>query len=163
MKPCNVLFLCTGNSARSIIAETILNELGGGRFRAFSAGSNPTGRVNPIALELLSRNGYSIAGVRSKDVKEFTRTGAPPIDFVITVCDATAGESCAVFPGRPVSAHWGVPDPATVQGSEEDRRQAFRDVLSILRQRVQRFTSLPFESIDKVALRELVREIGERP
>lgn len=161
MKPvCNVLFLCTANSARSIIAESLLNSLGGGRFRAFSAGSAPSGRVNPIALEALVMNGYSVQGVRSKDMKEFTRSGAPPIDFVITLCDAAAGESCPVFQGRPVRAHWGVKDPAAVEGSDVEKRQAFLDVLGILRRRVQTFTSLPFESIDKLALKGLVHEIG---
>jgi arsenate reductase len=162
MKPVYVLFLCTANSARSIIAEALLNSLGGGRFRAYSAGSAPSGRVNPIALEVLAMNGYPVQGVRSKDVKEFTRTGAPPFDFVITLCDSAAGESCPIFPGRPVRAHWGVADPAAVDGSGAEKRRAFSEVLGILRRRVQTFTSLPFESIDKSALKNVLHEIGAR-
>jgi arsenate reductase len=162
MKPVNVLFLCTANSARSIIAEALLNSLGGGRFRAYSAGSAPSGQVNPIALEVLAMNGYSVQGVRSKDMKEFTRTGAPSFDFVITLCDSAAGESCPIFQGRPVRAHWGVRDPAAVDGSDAEKRRAFSEVLGILRRRVQTFTSLPFESIDKLALKDLVHEIGAR-
>lgn len=156
-----VLFLCTGNSARSIMAESILNELGGGRFRAFSAGSHPTGRVHPLALETLARSNYGIAEARSKDWSEFIHPGTAPIDFVITLCDAAAGESCPVFPGRPIRAHWGVADPAAVQGSNEAQRAAFRDALMILRRRIQRFTSLPFESLDKLALRGPLEEIGQ--
>lgn len=162
MKTVNVLFLCTANSARSIIAETLLNSLGGGRFRAYSAGSAPSGRVNPIALEVLAMNGYSVQGVRSKDMREFTRTGAPSFDFVITLCDSAAGESCPIFQGRPVKAHWGVSDPAAVDGSDAEKRRAFSEVLGILRRRVQTFTSLPLESTDKLALKELVHEIGAR-
>jgi arsenate reductase len=163
MKPtCNVLFLCTANSARSIMAEALLNGLGGGRFRAFSAGSRPSGQVHPIALELLSQNAYPIQGARSKHVEEFERSGAPAMDFVITLCDSAAGESCPVIRGRPVRAHWGVKDPAAVEGSDEAKRRAFAEVLGILRRRVQTFTSLPFESVDKSAMRELVHEIGER-
>jgi arsenate reductase len=161
MKPVNVLFLCTANSARSIIAECLLNGLGGGRFRGFSAGSAPSGRVHPMAIEVLVQNGYSVSGVRSKDVKEFTRSGAPAIDFVITLCDAAAGESCPIFQGRPVRAHWSVPDPAAAQGSDAERRQAFSRTLGVLRRRVQNFTGLPFESIDKLALKDMVHEIGE--
>lgn len=156
----NVLFLCTANSARSIMAEAVLNALGAGRFRAFSAGSHPSGRVNPITIEVLARNGYPVADVRSKAWDEFARTGAPPIDFVITVCDAAAGETCPIFPGRPVTAHWGVPDPASVNGTEEEKRRAFVEALGTLRRRVQSLTSLPFDSVDKIALRDLVREIG---
>ncbi|MGZ5101630.1 MAG: arsenate reductase ArsC [Usitatibacter sp.] len=157
----NVLFLCTGNSARSIMAEAILNALGGGRFRAFSAGSHPTGRVNPFALELLEKNGYSSQGARSKAWEEFTGPKAAPIDFVITVCDAAAAESCPVFPGRAVKAHWGVADPAAVEGSDADKRRAFGEALGILRRRIQRFTSLPFDSVDKTALRSALRQIAE--
>lgn len=156
----NVLFLCTANSARSIMAESILNALGGGRFHAFSAGSRPSGQIDPIAIEVLWSNGYPAAEVRTKGWDEFARTGAPPIDFVITVCDAAAGETCPVFPGRPVIAHWGVPDPTSVTGTPEVRRRAFVEVLGILRRRVQALTSLPFDSVDKIALREQVREIG---
>ncbi len=159
--PIHVLFLCTGNSARSIIAESLLNALGGGRFRAYSAGSHPTGRVNPFALEVLIRDGYRVEGVRSKGWEEFTGPKAPRIDFVITVCAAAAGEACPVFPGRPVAAHWGVTDPAAVDGSDEDKRRAFRETLGILRRRVQSFTGLPFESTDRRALKGAMAEIGE--
>ena len=156
----NVLFLCTANSARSIMAESLLNALGGARFRAFSAGSRPSGRVNPIAVEVLAANGYPVSGVRSKAWDEFARPGATPIDFVITVCDAAAGEACPVFPGRPVTAHWGVADPAAVTGNEEEKRRAFVAVLGTLRRRIQTLTSLPFDSVDKIALRSQLREIG---
>lgn len=158
--PYNVLFLCTGNSARSIMAEALLNALGGGRFHAFSAGSHPTGRVSPIALELLERHGYDARGARSKSWDEFARPGAPKIDFVITVCDSAAAVGCPAFPGRPVAAHWGIPDPAAIQGSVEHQRPAFLAALVILRRRVQTFTSLPFESTDKRALEGMVREIA---
>jgi arsenate reductase len=159
--PIHVLFLCTGNSARSIIAESLLNGLGGGRFRAFSAGSRPTGTVNPFALQVLARDGYPVEGVRSKSWDEFTGPGAPPIDFVITVCGNAANEACPVFPGKAVRAHWGVEDPAAVTGSDADKQRAFRETLDILRRRVQRFTSLPFESTDPRALRHAMAEIGE--
>lgn len=160
-EPVHVLFLCTGNSARSIIAEALLNGLGGGRFRGFSAGSHPLGRVNALALEVLARNGIATEGARSKSWDEFARPGAPRIDFVITVCGNAAGEVCPVFPGKPVSAHWGVPDPAAVEGTDEEKRQAFRHTLEVMRRRVQRFTSLPFESTDKRALKGAMAEIGE--
>ena len=156
----NVLFLCTANSARSIMAESLLNALGGGRFRAFSAGSHPSGRVNPIAIDVLAANGYPVSGVRSKGWDEFARPGTASIDFVITVCDAAAGEACPVFPGRPVTAHWGVPDPAAVSGSDEEKRRAFVAVLGTLRRRIQTLTGLPFDSVDKIALRGQLREIG---
>ncbi len=136
-----VLFLCTANSARSIIAESLLNALGGGRFRAFSAGSPPTGRVNPLAIEVLARAGYPVEGVRSKGWEEFAAKGAPPIDFVITVCDDAAREPCPIFPGKPVAAHWGMPDPAAVEGDEATRREAFERTLSALRTRVQELVS----------------------
>lgn len=142
------------------MAEAILNALGGTRFRGFSAGSHPTGRVNPLALELLAKDGYSTHGVRSKSWDEFTAPKAPRIDFVITVCDNAAGEICPIFPGRPISAHWGVADPAAVEGSDEDKRRAFRSALGILRRRVQRFTSLPFDSVDRIALRGAMLEIA---
>ena len=158
----NVLFLCTANSARSIISEALLNGLGGGRFKAYSAGSHASGTVNPLALRVLQDAGIPTQGLRSKSWDEFARPGAPDIDFVITVCDNAANEACPVFPGRPVTAHWGVPDPAAVQGSDEQRREAFAQALRVLRRRVQELTSLPFDSVDKIALRSQLREIGER-
>jgi len=162
-KPVRVLFVCTANSARSIMAESILNAVGGERFRAFSAGSHPSGRVNPLALEALARTGYSAAGARSKSWDEFAAKGAPAIDFVITVCDSAAGEACPVFPGRPVSAHWGIPDPAAAGGSDEEQRRAFAKALGTLRRHIQQFTSLPFESVDRRALGGLMMEIGGDP
>jgi len=157
----NVLFVCTGNSARSIMAEALLNALGGGRFRAFSAGSHPKGRIHPVALETLARNRIDTAGLGSKDWTEFTRSRAPRMDFVITLCDAAAGEPCPAFPGRFVRAHWGLPDPAAVDGSEQAEQAAFRDALSVLRRRIQRFTDLPFASLDRPVLESEVRAIGE--
>ena len=156
----NVLFVCTANSARSIMAEAALNTLGGGRFRAFSAGSDPTGRVHPIALEVLARAGYSTAGLHSKDWSAFARSRAPRLDFVITVCDKAAGEACPPFPGAPLPSHWSIPDPAAVEGTDAEKRRAFRDALRMLARRVQRFTSLPFDSVDKDALRGSIEEIG---
>jgi arsenate reductase len=160
MRAYNVLFLCTGNSARSIIAESLLNALGGGRFRGLSAGSHPKGQVHPLAIEALSAAGYPTTGARSKSWNEFAQPGAPAIDFVVTVCDNAAAEVCPVFPGRPVSAHWGLPDPAAVQGTLEEQRTAFRDTLRELRRRVQQLTSLPFGSTDERALPALLRQIA---
>ena len=161
MKPTyNVLFLCTGNSARSIIAESLLNALGGGRFCGFSAGSHPKGEVHPLAIEVLARAGYPTLEARSKSWGEFARPGAPAIDFVITVCDNAAAETCPVFPGRPVSAHWGMPDPAAALGTADDQRDAFRDTLREMRRRVQQFTSLPFGSTDQQALRAMMQAIA---
>ena len=157
----NVLFVCTGNSARSIMAEALLNALGGGRFRSSSAGSHPKGRIHPVALETLARNRIDTAGLRSKDWTEFTRSRAPRMDFGITLCDAAAGEPCPAFPGRFVRAHWGLPDPAAVDGSEQAEQAAFRDALSVLRRRIQRFTDLPFASLDRPVLESEVRAIGE--
>jgi arsenate reductase len=138
----NVLFLCTGNSARSVLAEAILNASGGARFRAFSAGSHPAGRVNPFALELLAKNGIGTAGLRSKSWDEFARPDAPKMDFIFTVCDSAAAEACPIWPGHPVTAHWGVPDPAAVQGSDEERRRAFAEAFALLSERIRRFIEL---------------------
>lgn len=158
--PINVLFVCTANSARSIMAEAMLNALGGGRFRAFSAGSHPSGRVDPTALDVLAKNGYDTRGLRSKSWQEFARPGAERMDFVIGVCDDAAGEDWPAFRGRPVTAHWHVPDPAAAPGSAADRRRVFLDTLGTLRRRIQAFTGLPFESVDKAALRVPLAEIG---
>jgi arsenate reductase len=160
--PTRVLFLCTANSARSIMAEALLNALGGGRFRAFSAGSHASGQVNPLALAALERAGYPTRGLRSKGWDEFAARGAPAIDLVITVCDHAAAEICPVIPGRRVSAHWGVPDPAAAHGTDDERRAAFAAALCVLRRRVQELTSLPLESIDGIALQAALREIGRR-
>jgi arsenate reductase len=156
----NVLFLCTGNSARSILAESILNDRGNGRFRAYSAGSHPKGAVSPRALALLERMGLPTAGLRSKAWDEFAQPGAPPLDFVFTVCDDAAGEVCPVWPGQPMTAHWGQPDPVAVQGSELDQTNAFRDAFRMLERRIALFTSLPMASLDRLALGTKVREIG---
>jgi arsenate reductase (thioredoxin) len=157
----NVLFLCTGNSARSILAEAILNERGRGRFKAYSAGSHPKGAVNPRAMALLERMGLPTEGLRSKAWDEFARPGAPPLDFVFTVCDDAAGEVCPVWPGQPMTAHWGQPDPAAVAGSELDQTNAFREAFRMLERRIALFTSLPIASLDRLALGTKVREIGK--
>jgi arsenate reductase len=159
-RPCSVLFLCTGNSARSILAEAVLNDRGQGRFRAFSAGSRPNGRVNPYALALLAQEGLRTEGLRSKSWDEFAAPGAPPLDFVFTVCDNAAGEVCPIWPGAPVTAHWGLPDPAAVQGSDAEKAQAFRDTYSALLRRIALLTSLPIPALDQQALSRKVREIG---
>jgi len=161
MRRYNVLFLCTGNSARSILAEAYLNARGGGRFVAYSAGSHPAGRVNPYALELLERLGISTQGLRSKSWDEFARPDAPRMDIVITVCDSAAGEQCPFWPGRPVTAHWGVPDPAAVQGSEDEKRKAFEAAFGQLSARIDRLLALPIESLDPPALRNRLAEIGQ--
>ena len=145
----NVLFLCTGNSARSILAEAYLNHAGRGRFRAYSAGSHPNGRVNPFALELLERSKLPTTGARSKSWDEFAGPLAPKMDFIFTVCDSAAAETCPVWPGHPVSAHWGVPDPAAVQGSDEQKRRAFKDALTTLSRRIDLFLALPVEKLDE--------------
>jgi len=157
----NVLFLCTANSARSILAESILNATAPDRFRAFSAGSHPGGKVNPFAIELLAKNRYPTEGARSKAWDEFAAPGAPALDFVFTVCDNAAGEVCPVWPGQPVSAHWGIPDPAAATGSDDDKRRAFLDAFLLLQRRIQLFTSLPFAKIDKLSLQQRLREIGK--
>ena len=157
----NVLFLCTGNSARSILAESLLNNLGKGRFRAFSAGSHPTGQVNPFALELLQKNHFPVADLRSKVWDEFAQADAPQLDFVITVCDKAAGEVCPVWPGQPMTAHWGIPDPAAVEGSDEAKRHAMVEAMNQLQRRICMFVSLPFEKLDRMKLQQAVRDIGK--
>ena len=157
----NVLFLCTGNSARSILAETLLTHLGKGRFRAFSAGSHPAGQINPFALELLEKNHFDTSGLRSKSWDEYAQPGAPRLDFVITVCDNAAGEVCPVWPGQPITAHWGIPDPAAVEGSDEQKRHAFVDAMNRLQRRICMFVSLPFATLDSMKLQQAVREIGK--
>jgi arsenate reductase (thioredoxin) len=156
----NVLFLCTGNSARSILAESLLNHLGAGRFRAFSAGSFPKGQVHPRAIELLKRTGLPTEGLRSKSWDEFAAPGAPPIDFVITVCDNAAGEVCPIWPGKPMTAHWGIADPAAVQGGAE-QVAAFRKALAELEARIKLFVHVPLKSLDRMALQQTVRSIGQ--
>ena len=159
-QPKHVLFLCTGNSARSILAEVVMNAMGQGRFIAHSAGSNPTGRVNPFALELLQKNRFVTDGLRSKSWDEFAVQGAPPLDFVFTVCDNAAGEVCPFWPGQPVTAHWGVEDPAAVEGSDEDKRKAFVRALTTLQRRIELFLSLPHGKLDRLALQRRLDEIG---
>jgi arsenate reductase len=159
-RPLNVLFLCTGNSARSIMAEALLNAMGRGRFKAYSAGSRPTGRVNPFALELLQENGLPVAGLRSKSWDEFARPGAPEMDFVFTVCDSAAGEACPIWPGQPVSAHWGMEDPAAVAGDDEKRRTAFRRAYELLKHRIGLLLRLPVADLDRAALAAKLNEIG---
>jgi protein-tyrosine-phosphatase len=156
----NVLFLCTGNSARSILSEALLNKRGQGQFRAFSAGSHPAGRVNPYALELLRKIGYSTDGLRSKSWDEFAALGAPELDFVFTVCDNAAGEVCPMWPGQPITAHWGIPDPAAVDGTDEHKRKAFEDAFRILERRISLFLSLPIRSLEQLVLQERLSEIG---
>jgi arsenate reductase len=156
----NVLFLCTGNSARSILAEAILNHTGKGRFRAFSAGSHPGGKVNSFAIELLDRQGLAVADLRSKSWDEFAAVGAPHIDFVFTVCDNAAGETCPIWPGKPMTAHWGIEDPAAVEGSDEDKRRAFFKAYAEMNRRISLFTSLPLTKIEGLALKRELDEIG---
>lgn len=160
----NVLFLCTGNSARSILAESILNRLGAGRFTAFSAGSMPTGRVNPHALHLLKRFNYPVDQLRSKSWEEFDRAynpDAPELHFVFTVCDNAAGEVCPIWPGQPMTAHWGVPDPAAVDGSEAEIAEAFADIYGRLHNRLELFTNLPMSSLDRLTLQARLDGIGK--
>lgn len=158
-QPLNVLFLCTGNSARSILAEAILNRDGGGRFRAVSAGSNPTGTVNPCALHTLDKLGYPAEGYRSKSWDEFAQ--GPQFDLIFTVCDSAAAETCPVWPGRPVSAHWGIPDPAAVDGSDAEKAAAFLDAFRMLKRRIDLMLALPADSLEDVALRERLHAIGQ--
>ena len=159
-KTYNVLFLCTGNSARSIIAECVLNKLGRGRFRAFSAGSFPKGEVHPYAVELLRRQAFDTDALRSKSWNEFAAPGAPQLDFVFTVCDNARGEVCPIWPGQPMTAHWGMPDPAAAEGNEAERRLAFAETLRMLNNRVGAFVNLPLKSLDKLSLQKRIDEIG---
>ncbi len=156
----NVLFLCTGNSARSILAEALLNAMGGKRFRGFSAGSHPKGAVNPHALKLLERSRLPTEGLRSKSWDEFAAPGAPTMDFVFTVCDDAAGEVCPMWPGQPLTAHWGVPDPAAATGTEEEIDRAFFKAYEQLQRRISLFTSLRLDQLDRVALQKRIDEIG---
>jgi arsenate reductase len=156
----NALFLCTGNSARSIMAEAILNRLGAGKFRAYSAGSQPRGQVHPETIRLLQGLDYDISGFRSKSWDEFAKPGAPSLDFVFTVCDNAAGETCPLWPGQPMTAHWGVPDPAEAAGTPAEVALAFKDAYRMLHQRISVFTALPFRSLDRLSLQSKLTEIG---
>ena len=160
-RPFDVLFLCTGNSARSIMAEAILNKLGSGKFRAFSAGSQPKGRVHPETLRLLQSLGYDAAGFRSKSWSEFADPGAPLLDFVFTVCDNAAGETCPLWPGQPITAHWGVPDPAEVKGTPAEIAVAFKDTYRMLNNRVGAFSNLKLSGLDRLSLQTKMTDIGK--
>ena len=160
-RPFNVLFLCTGNSARSILAEATLNAMGKGRFKAWSAGSHPAGKVNPYAIELLQKNRLSTEDLRSKSWDEFARADAPALDFVFTVCDNAAGELCPIWPGQPMTAHWGVPDPAAVEGSDEAKRKAFFTAWNQLQHRISIFVSLPLDRLDRLSLKQRLDDIGK--
>jgi arsenate reductase len=162
-RPYNILVLCTGNSARSILAGALFNTVGAGRFKAYSAGSHPAGRVNPFAIEQLQTLGYPIESLRSKSWDEFAQPDSPQMDFIVTVCDNAAGEVCPLWPGQPVTAHWGFPDPAAVTGSDEEKRAAFAQTLRQIKARVQLFLSLPLETLDRVAIEERMRAIGNDP
>lgn len=162
MRTYNVLFLCTGNSARSILAEAYLNARGRGRFRAWSAGSHPAGKVNRFALELLEKHRIDASGVRSQSWDEFARPGAPQMDFVFTVCDSAAGEACPVWPGQPVTAHWGVADPAAAGGSDDEKRKAFLKAFTELSTRINRLLALPIEKLERAALKHELDGIGKR-
>lgn len=156
----NVLFLCTGNSARSILAEALLNRMGQGRFRAYSAGSFPKGKVHAQALALLDELGFETEGLRSKSWDEFAGPGAPKMDFIFTVCDSAAAEVCPIWPGQPMSAHWGIPDPAAATGTEAERMKAFRQAFNTLKRRIELFASLPLASLDRMSLKRRMDEIG---
>ena len=162
-RPYNILILCTGNSARSIMAEALFNTLGAGRFKAYSAGSHPSGKVNPFAIEQVQALGYPVEGLRSKSWDEFAQPGAQEMDFVITVCDNAAGEACPFWPGQPMTAHWGFPDPAAVQGTDEVKREAFKQTVRQIRHRVQLFLSLPLETLDRMAIENKMQAIGKEP
>lgn len=157
----NVLFVCSGNSARSIMAEAILNQLGLGRFRAFSAGSHPRGEVHPLTLEVLSSQGYAVSGVRSKSWSEFATADAPPMDFIFTVCDQAAGEVCPVWPGQPITGHWGFADPVAVSGTPEEQRKAFANIQLQIVSRLRLFLSLPLDKIDRLSLQTKLRELDQ--
>jgi protein-tyrosine-phosphatase len=159
----NVLFLCTGNSARSILGESIVNQLGQGRFRGFSAGSQPKGEVHPYSLDLLSSLRFPVDGLSSKSWDVFAAAGAPPMDFIFTVCDDAAGEACPAWPGQPMTAHWGVPDPAAAQGTEIERRAAFRQAFAALENRIRIFLSLPLARLDTMTLQARLDAIGRQP
>ncbi|MDH3240387.1 MAG: arsenate reductase ArsC [Alphaproteobacteria bacterium] len=159
-RPYNVLFVCTGNSARSIMAECIINREGMGNFKGFSAGSHPREEVHPMAIDLLKSNNYKVEDLAPKDWESFTKPGAPELDFVFTMCDSAANEVCPVFPGQPISAHWGMPDPASVQGTEAERRFAFADTFRMITQRVGIFVNLPLRSLDRLSLQKRMDEIG---
>jgi len=159
----NVLFLCTGNSARSILAESILNRRGKGQFRGFSAGSHPNGQVNPFALEILERLDFPTEGLRSKSWDEFTTPASPHFDFIITVCDNAAGETCPTWLGKPTTAHWGIPDPAALQGNDTEKKRAFDQAFKSLDSRIQLFLSLPIESLDQLRLKQEMAAIGKTP
>ncbi|MGE0751428.1 MAG: arsenate reductase ArsC [Variibacter sp.] len=159
-RPRNVLFLCTGNSARSIIAEAVLNKIGAGKFRAYSAGSQPRGEINPHTIRLLKGLGYDTSGFRSKSWNEFAKPGAPAFDFIFTVCDDAAGEACPVWPGKPMTAHWGIPDPAAVTGSDAEIALAFNETYRMLSRRIELLLALPLESLDRMATQARLNEIG---
>jgi arsenate reductase len=162
-RPYNVLFLCTGNSARSILAESLLNHWGGGQFKAFSAGSFPKGQVHPLALELLTRMKLPTEGLRSKSWDEYAAPGAPSLDFIFTVCDNAAGEVCPVWPGKPITAHWGIADPAAAEGPDADKAFAFRKAFRELETRIKLFVQLPIASLEQMTLKEKLRAIGRAP
>jgi arsenate reductase len=160
-EPFNVLFLCTGNSARSILGEAIINRVGAGKFKGYSAGSMPKGQVHPLTLKLLKQLNYDTTALRSKAWDEFSASGAPRLDFVFTVCDNAANETCPIWPGQPMSAHWGVPDPAAVEGTDSEKALAFADTYRMLNSRISIFTSLPLGSLDKLSLQRRLDEIGK--
>jgi len=160
-KKYNVLFVCTGNSARSILAECVMNRIGKPRFTGFSAGSHPQGKVHPYALELLKNQNYPVKTLRSKNWSEFAQEGAPDLDFIFTVCDNAAGEACPVWPGQPISAHWGLPDPAAVEGSEAEKRFAFANTMRMINQRIDIFCNLPIDGLDQLTLQRRLEDIGQ--
>jgi len=164
MQPYNILFLCTGNSARSVFAEVAANHLaaGGGKFRAYSAGSHPKGEVHPLTLAVLREHRLPTDGLHSKSWDEFAGPAAPPLDFVITVCDQAAAEPCPYWPGQPMTAHWGVPDPAAAQGDEERKLRAFREAFIVLRRRIELLASLPIDKLDRLALQDRLKQIGHQ-